>query len=259
MVCIVTFLYQFNPEYPLILVQNRDEAYDRKSQPIHFWNDFPDVLAGIDSLHGGTWAGITKTGRLASLTNRPFEDFSALDSTLSRGKLVKDYLTKTQSLEAFLKQLRSTRYSYDSYQLIFGSIDNLQVYSNATNDHRLLQPGLYSLSNTEDDLSQHKTTRAAELVGNYLNRHPQADLDVLITLFNDKKKAEALHHYPDHIPSDVAKNNSSIFIEGETYGTVNTTALMVHKSGKVTLKEVRYNQAGPLEATEEMFQMDATD
>lgn len=255
--CIVTFQYQQNPDYPLILVQNRDESYDRESQAIHFWDDFPDVLAGLDTLHGGTWAGITKTGRLASLTNRPFEDFLAIEGSLSRGKLVKDYLTGMTSPKEFLRYIRANRFNYDSYQLIFGSINNLHVYSNATDDHRQLQPGLYSLSNTTDDLSKHKTSRAVELVGHYLNHHPEVELDDLISLFNDKKKAENLNHVPEHIPIDVAKNNSSIYIEGKKYGTVNTTALLVHKSGNVTVKEVRYNQSGPVETTELTLKLDA--
>ena len=41
----------------------------RPTAPAHFWEGHPDLLAGKDLLGGGTWLGVTKTGRVAWLTN----------------------------------------------------------------------------------------------------------------------------------------------------------------------------------------------
>ena len=41
----------------------------RPTAPAHFWEEHPDLLAGKDLLGGGTWLGVTRTGRVAGLTN----------------------------------------------------------------------------------------------------------------------------------------------------------------------------------------------
>lgn len=255
--CLITISYKQHHAYPLILVQNRDESYSRESQSIHFWEDFPQVFAGRDRLHGGTWAGITRSGRVASLTNRPFEDSSAEANPLSRGKLVKDYLSGHDSPEAFLHKMRVNRHNYDRYQLVFGTSDDLYVYSNVADQHRVLQPGLYSLSNTSDDLSSYKINRSSELVGEYLKSHPDPKLDDLVTLFNDTKQAESLKLIPEKISVDQALKHSSIFIKGHTFGTVNTTALSIDKDRTVKVKEKRYDQKGLIKTTEESFELNS--
>jgi len=67
--CLLLFAYQSHPDYRLILAANRDEFYDRPTRPAAFWDDAPDILAGQDLKAGGTWMGITKTGRFAAITN----------------------------------------------------------------------------------------------------------------------------------------------------------------------------------------------
>lgn len=42
---------------------------DRPTAPAHFWKEQPDLLAGKDLKGGGTWLGVTRTGRVAWLTN----------------------------------------------------------------------------------------------------------------------------------------------------------------------------------------------
>jgi len=67
-----------HPQYALILCSNRDEYLSRPTANAHFHsfgniNDSPDgpraVLSGRDLLAGGTWAGTSRTGRIALLTN----------------------------------------------------------------------------------------------------------------------------------------------------------------------------------------------
>ncbi|WP_423189319.1 NRDE family protein [Alkalibacterium sp. f15] len=253
--CLITISYKQYPAYPLIIIQNRDESYTRESQPIHIWKDIPDILAGRDKLHGGTWAGITKSGRVASLTNRLFEALSAGEPSLSRGKLVKDFLEGHHSPDIFLQYLRVNRFNYESYQLVFGTIDDLHVYSNATDQHRVLQPGLHSLSSTNDDLSSHKVNRSLHLVGEYLKGHPEPNLDDLLTLYNDKRQANSLKRIPENLSMDLALEHSSIFIEGDVFGTVNTTALSIHKDKTVKMKEYRYDRKALIETTEKQFKL----
>ena len=57
--------------YVLIAANNRDEYFDRPTQPVHFWPDQPSILAGRDTMREerGTWMGVSKAGRFAVLTN----------------------------------------------------------------------------------------------------------------------------------------------------------------------------------------------
>lgn len=253
--CLVTISFRQHPDFPLIVVQNRDEFYNRPSESLHFWADEPSILAGRDSRHGGTWSGITRTGRFASLNNRPFTDFKPKKGTRSRGDLVRNYLASEESPETWLQKMLDQRKNFDSYQMIFGTLEALYTYSNAADRICLLQPGIHSFSNTDDELSSYKLKRSARLVEEYLNKEQEPYLDDLIALFSDEKKDEQLTTHPPSISLDTVRQHSAIFIKGQDFGTVNTTALSIDKFGKVKIKEQRYNQNEKGTLTEKSLQL----
>ncbi|CAN0466584.1 unnamed protein product [Ascophyllum nodosum] len=66
--------------YKLIVASNRDEWLDRPSAPIHFWKETKsNLLAGRDLTAGGTWLGVNRSGKFATVTNIP----SAWDELVS--------------------------------------------------------------------------------------------------------------------------------------------------------------------------------
>jgi uncharacterized protein with NRDE domain len=67
--CLVLVALRSHAEYPLIVAANRDEFYDRPTDPADFWPDAPTVLGGRDLKAGGTWLGLDTRGRLAAVTN----------------------------------------------------------------------------------------------------------------------------------------------------------------------------------------------
>jgi len=67
--CLILFAYNIHPVYRLVLGANRDEFFSRPAAPLSFWHDRPDILAGRDLKNMGTWLGITRSGRLAAITN----------------------------------------------------------------------------------------------------------------------------------------------------------------------------------------------
>jgi len=77
--------------YRLIFAANRDEYYDRPTAPLCFWDDAPDILAGRDLKRNGTWLGVTRTGRIAAITNFREPGFQIANAP-SRGHLVSDFL-----------------------------------------------------------------------------------------------------------------------------------------------------------------------
>jgi len=84
--CIVAIAWQVLDEMPLCLISNRDEFYQRPSSHLKQWENSP-IIAGQDLQSGGTWMGITPTGRWAVLTNfRDGKDQTSYPT--SRGHLI---------------------------------------------------------------------------------------------------------------------------------------------------------------------------
>lgn len=298
--CLVTFAVGEHARYPFVLLANRDERYERPSAALHFWEDQPAVLAGRDLEHGGTWLGLTRSGRFATLTNHPFTDWQPLEA-VSRGNLVSDFLKGEMSAEAYLKDLRANRQHYEGYHLIFGTLDmgagspqkssakrpsdsGLWLYANVEDRVERFGHGLHSVGNTYDDLTHHKEVRSKGLLAGYLglpvNSKPtsaggdaarqdpdqhnpaashrersELQVDDLIEFFQDRQAASNLTIFPEQLPLEVARQNSSIFIKGDYFGTVGTTVMLIDRKGWVKVKEVRYNQAGIIETTKKKFKL----
>ena len=66
--CLIAWHWQPGSANKLLLVANRDEFYARPTAALHWWED-ADILAGRDLQAGGTWLGVSRSGRLAALTN----------------------------------------------------------------------------------------------------------------------------------------------------------------------------------------------
>ncbi|KAF2791496.1 DUF833-domain-containing protein [Melanomma pulvis-pyrius CBS 109.77] len=101
-----------HPQYPLIILNNRDEYLHRPTQEATWWPE-PDsqVLGGYD-LHRpvhGTWLGVTRQGRVAVLTNFRVENEDIIQGARSRGLIPNAWLKSDpkakESTEQFAKRL----------------------------------------------------------------------------------------------------------------------------------------------------------
>lgn len=250
--CLVTFVKDAHPEYPLILLANRDELYDRPAAPIHRWTEYPTVTAGMDLKEYGTWLGYTNNGRIIVVLNHPFQDWEpTLEPARSRGKLLKDFLTKDFTLDDFEMYLQENRKAYNGYHLLYGTFGDLRYYSNVEDHFQIFGNGLYCLANTNDDISNHRVDRSNEILQQFIDTHTgEIKPEELTAFFTDKKVSSKMENYPTMLDREVAINNSSIFIEGEEFGTVGTTALLVKKDGTVHVREVKYDRDGITEVSE---------
>lgn len=104
----ILFLYVANKavttstKFKLILASNRDEKLSRPAKPAHFWDqDAQNILAGQDLQDFGTWLGVTKTGKLATLLNimGPDPEHLNLENITSRGELVTGFLRSSPDLD----------------------------------------------------------------------------------------------------------------------------------------------------------------
>lgn len=250
--CLVTFIKDGHPDFPLIFLANRDELYERPAAAIHRWTEHPTVTAGMDLEAYGTWLGFTDNGRFIAVLNHPFVKWTpTLNPPRSRGKLLRDYLTSDFSIDMFEEYLEENRTKYEGFHLLYGTFDDLRYYSNVENVYHQFDQGIYCLANTKDDMSNHRVDRSTELLQLYVDEHSgNLKLDELTSLLADKKVADKLDTFPDEMDRDVALNHSSIFIEGDEFGTVATTAILLDNEGTIQVREVKYDQNGVIEVTE---------
>jgi len=230
--CLVLVAWRTHPEYPLVVAANRDEFYKRPTAPAAFWPDHPQVLAGRDLEAGGTWMGITRTGRFAALTN--FRDPSRQEPQApSRGRLVADFLIGDQSINAYLDGLLAS--AYNGFNLLLGDGERLVAFSNVSNERHELKPGIYGLSNALLDTPWPKVGAGKTALEAALNALP--DEHRLWALLRDDRT------HPDDalpatgVPLEWERLLSAAFVLSPDYGTRSSTILTLSAGAAVTFDE----------------------
>ncbi|WP_245246670.1 NRDE family protein [Paenibacillus sp. PvP091] len=236
------FAYHVHERYKLIVAANRDEFYKRPTLPVHYWEDYPSVLAGRDLHKMGTWMGVTKTGRFAALTNyRNPEEIT--DGKRSRGELVADFLKDNNPPEDFMHELAKKRNMYPGYNLLAGDADELYYYSNMENTVHKLEPGVYGLSNHLLNSDWPKVSRGKDGLANIISEsHGDLAERVLSLLQTADSVSDEL--LPDTGISLIWERIlSPIFIESDGYGTRSSTVLLM-TGEEMYYKERVYSKEG---------------
>jgi uncharacterized protein with NRDE domain len=141
--CLILVAWQVHDDFPLVVAANRDEFHARPALAAAFWPDKPGILAGRDLQAGGTWLGVSRSGRFASVTNyRGGHDPAAGES---RGALVSRFLENGLDPGSYVAGLKSAAYS--GFNLFAADRGSLWWLSNRGNGARRLEPGFYALGN----------------------------------------------------------------------------------------------------------------
>jgi uncharacterized protein with NRDE domain len=259
--CLIVLAWKASPEVRLAVAANRDEFFARPTAAASWWTDAPDVLAGRDLKGGGTWMGVTRTGRFAALTN--FRDLSAprKGNAPSRGTLVEDFLREEEGPAAYLSGLARNANAFEGFNLLVSDGAELWSFSNAEESGPVsLSPGVYGLSNHLLETPWPKVVTARERLERALARARDAhDLEGrLLTLLGDRSFAAdaALPH--TGLPLDWERALSAAFVVLPEYGTRASTALVVSSDGSVRFTERTYGAGGkPLGETRESFPVSA--
>lgn len=234
--CLIVLAYKTHPDFPLIVVANRDEFHSRPARQAQFWEDRPALLAGKDLQGSGTWLGITRTGRFAALTNHR-DMRRTLTVGPSRGSLVLEALDRTPDI--------ADSGRYEGFNLIHGTIGSLRYHSNISQVDHELPVGIHGLSNHLLDTPWPKVVNARGSFRKQVQRG-LPDVDALFGLLLDGTMApdDAL---PDTgLDRDRERQLSSVFIQGEHYGTRCSTLVMVRSDGLVYFEERTHHPQGLL-------------
>lgn len=234
--CLILFSYDKHPRYKLIFAANRDEFYDRPTRPAQFWNGSPDLLAGKDLKGGGTWMGITRTGRIAAITNFR-EPENTTKNAPSRGFLVRDFLETDYSPEDYLNKINKIGGLYNGFNLIVGTPDGLFYYSNRQNNILKIPPGNHGLSNHLINTDWPKVKKGTQRLAQTISKDNLPDTEILFSILQDQ------YQPPDHLLPNTGvaieweRILSPLFITSSTYGTRSSTILLWDRNGNIEFTE----------------------
>lgn len=252
--CLITFAYQCHPEYSFILLANRDEFYQRPSDPLAYWDDQPDILAGRDREKLGTWLGINNKGAFTAVTN--YRDGARPSGTLrSRGELTANYLSSDASAVAYVQQLEGSKAQFGEFNLLLADHSGLYSCASRTTGAQKLEPGIYALSNALLDTPWPKLKEVKQNLADQL-KQKELNTNSLLKIMRNPTMAHDSDLPSTGISKEWEKQLSSIFIQLETYGTRATTILLQKPNGTTHIIEQNYNANGPTEQKE--FLMDIT-
>src|SRR5699024_1910394 len=147
LMCLINFNIGSHEKYKLIIAANRDEFYSRPTAPLHFWDDYKNILGGRDLKAQGTWLAVSKSGKIGALTNIRTPEEMTAEAKKSRGELVVNYLLSKKSPKEYLTALAGHSSNYAGFNLLTGTPDELYYMNNYDNKISRVTDGTHGLSN----------------------------------------------------------------------------------------------------------------
>lgn len=239
--CLINFHYNDHKKYQLIVAANRDEVYHRPSKPVHFWSDYPSILAGRDLVQMGTWLGISKEGRFAAITN--YRDPRLPAKPYSRGDITKTFLSQSMDASTYIQKLQETKELYGGYNAIIWDGNNFMHYNNIFDEKNFISPGTHSLSNHTLNTPWPKVVKGKNLLAQYIRNSPNhIDIEELFQMLMDTEKASDIELPDTGVGLEMERNLSSLFIHIPNYGTRCSTVLLIDWDGYVTFIERTFHE-----------------
>lgn len=218
--CVVALAHRVHPDWPLILIGNRDEFHARPAASLHMWEDGSGIVAGRDLQAGGTWLGVhAPSGRAVVVTNvRGAMPDPAKDS---RGALVTDLL---RGQGRFADPAAADLDRFNAFNLFAVGPGAPRLLTNRPRPQiSSLAPGVHALANEPVDrpCPRAERLRAALAAVVEARSDPEGLLDTL-----------------------TAEGDPALFLMGEVYGTRASTLVAVAADGTVRMVERRYEAGG---------------
>jgi uncharacterized protein with NRDE domain len=239
-VCLALVALGAHDRYATVIAANRDEYHARATAPASWWDE--GWLAGRDLTAGGTWLGVTRTGRWALITNvrEPGRHDPAAPS---RGALVTRALADAApSAEAVGRIVRdATR--HNGFNLVAGTVRDAHWGSNRAEAPRALAKGVHGLSNAILDTPWPKVTRTKAAFALWCARG-DADVDALFALLGDRGIAPDDELPATGIALDRERMLSAPFIVSPEYGTRCSSVLAIGYDGEARFTERSFDPAG---------------
>ena len=229
--CLILVAWQAHPDYPLVVAANRDEFHARPTAVAARWPEAPHVIAGRDLEAGGTWLGVTETGRFAAVTN--VREPGKPKGPQSRGYLARDFLTGTMTPRDFSASIRDEAFS--GFNLLIADTETLCYHSNRDAPARVLPPGIYGVSNHLLDTPWPKLATAKARFSLALGRLP--DERPFFDLLSDDEIVPDADLPATGVSLEWERRLSAVFVYSQDYGTRASTLLLRQRDGSGLLIE----------------------
>jgi uncharacterized protein with NRDE domain len=239
--CLVLVVWRAHPRYPCLVAANRDEFHSRPAAPAGWWPGRPQILAGRDLEAGGTWLGLTRTGRFAALTNFRDPEQRRVQAP-SRGALVTSMLESGATVAEGLAYLRRVGAGYNGFNLIFSDGERLGIYESVRGLGRELHPGIYGLSNHLLDTPWPKVQNAKGRLQAALD--DLTDTAPLLDLLRDDQPAPDALLPRTGVSLEWERLMSSAFVRAPDYGTRCSTIIRIEPAGRAYFDEWSWNSVG---------------
>lgn len=240
--CLILFHYDPEGEYPLTVMANRDEFHQRRTLQAGFWDDTPQILAGRDLEKGGTWMGVSRTGRFAAVTNfRSLADMRP--GGASRGDLPRRFLAGEDAASVYAARVVEAGGSFAGFNLlVFDGTELVHVSNRDSAGPTRVSPGSHGLSNALLDTPWPKVTEGVEALEHSVRHGDPAEDWRRIMADTGIAPDERL---PDTgIGIEKERQLSSRCIVSPGYGTRCTSYVRVGRDGSIVFEEKTLVPAG---------------
>jgi len=253
--CLIFLSINHHPRYKLIVAANRDEFYERKTLPAHFWEDYPHIVGGRDGEASGTWMAMSKQGKISMVTNYR-DPFNINPKAPSRGRLVSDFLLNGDKPDEYLNGIEKKGNAYNGFNLVVGSPDELYYYSNYKNGIEKLPSGIHGLSNHLLNTPWPKVERGIERMKETLASNEMDPTKLFEVLYDDQLAPK--EKLPDTgVGLERELVLSSMFIKSPNYGTRCSTVVLIDRNNQVQYSE-RVYELTTFDYTENTFEFKIT-
>jgi len=285
---VVNIAWRAHPDFPLVLLYNRTEAYSRSTAPAAWWDDPTELLAGRDLQARGTWLAVSRqAGRFALVTG--FREACVPPGNApSRGELPLNYLNSGEDPVVFVRRFMRDKGPYAPFNLIVGNPRQAHYAATRSRLPLALTEGLHTLSNGLLDERWPQTERLGTLFGAYIKatggfttlldgyprlRDAQARFGCDLPMPEDELRAADIaaaafemladqHQDAAGLPRsglDPAeeRRRSSIFVAGGAVGTRSSTVFIMGRDGQLHFEEHSFDARGtPCGRVLEQWQQD---
>jgi uncharacterized protein with NRDE domain len=221
--CVAAIAWLAHPRWRLVAIGNRDEFHERPTAPLAAWDDGSGIVAGKDQRAGGTWLGMTETGRFGLVTNFRVPGYPK-PGRASRGALITDWL-KGEPLADIA--------AMNPFNLCLADGESAQIVTNHPEPagHQLA-PGVHGLSNGAFSRPWPKTRQLAAALAAWL-ADDTADSEPLFAALRAETPLapKAADEEGPETPY------SPVFIRDPIYGTRCSTVVMIGRDGASAIEE----------------------
>jgi uncharacterized protein with NRDE domain len=242
--CLAVIAYLTHPEWPLIVLANRDEFHQRPTGSAKPWPADPGLLAGQDLQASGTWLGVRNTGRFALLTNvrQPGQHRGEAPS---RGQIVQGFLDQSISTSQYLESLSPLAHHYNGFNVIIDDGQSMMYASNKqTPFGQALTPGIHGLSNAFLNTPWPKTQQTVECITSLLSGSGPIDVKGLKQALRQQTVVPDGELPKTGLSLERERLLASPFIVSPDYGTRSSTLVMRHRNGDIWFEEDSFDNQG---------------